>query len=90
MLEAMAMAKPILMTKSGSLHINPGERGYGMLINPNDPSDWAFSMNKLQNNHTLCEKMGKEGRRIVETEFTIGSFNDSIIKFLINILKINR
>ena len=36
MLEAMAMRKPVLMTRSGCLHINPETDGFGIQIKPRD------------------------------------------------------
>ncbi|MDC0548103.1 glycosyltransferase [Opitutales bacterium] len=87
MLEAMAMAKPILMTKSGSLHINPEQRGFGLLVNPKDPVDWASSMSKLLKDYNNYKRIGMVGREIAESEFSLETFNNTIINFLKNCLK---
>ena len=34
MLEGMAMRKPVIMTRSGCLHIDPASRNFGMLVEP--------------------------------------------------------
>jgi glycosyltransferase involved in cell wall biosynthesis len=82
MLEAMAMAKPVLMTRSGSLHINPEQRGFGKLVNPKDSGDWRSAMISILNNREDYIKKGKEGRRIAQNEFSIKNFNKQLIKFL--------
>jgi glycosyltransferase involved in cell wall biosynthesis len=82
MLEAMAMAKPVLMTRSGSLHINPEQRGFGKLVNPKDSGDWRSAMISILNNSEDYIKKGKEGRRIAQNEFSIKNFNKQLIKFL--------
>ena len=87
MLEAMAMAKPVLMTRSGSLHINPEQRGFGKLVNPKDSRDWQSSMIKILNNRQDYIKKGKEGRKIAEKEFSIENFNIRLIDFLESLIK---
>ena len=47
MLEAMAMRKPVLMTSSGSLHINPEIDGFGIQIKPRDGQGWSNAMNHI-------------------------------------------
>ena len=51
MLEAMAMSKPVLMTSSGCLHINPETDAFGMQIKPRDVQGWAHAMHHLQEDH---------------------------------------
>jgi glycosyltransferase involved in cell wall biosynthesis len=87
MLEAMAMKKPVLMTRSGALHINPETGGFGMHLKPKDTEGWSEAMNSLLKNHNKASVMGKKGRKIVENDFTIERFNQNVIGSINNILK---
>jgi glycosyltransferase involved in cell wall biosynthesis len=82
MLEAMAMRKPVLMTQSGCLHINPEADGFGIQIKPRDAQGWAHSMNHLLQNHEKALEMGNRGRAIVERDFTIDRFNKDVLRFI--------
>ena len=55
MLEAMAMRKPVLMTRSGCLHIDPESGGFGKLIEPKITKDGQVSMNDLIENKEVAQ-----------------------------------
>ena len=82
LLEAMAMRKPVIMTKSGCLHINPADRKCGLLVPPNSPEDWAFAMNEVSTNQNLREELGNNGRKIAEEEFSPIIFDSAVEDFL--------
>jgi len=86
MLEAMAMRKPVLMTRSGCLHTNPEADCFGMQINAGDPEGWTQAMNHLHQNDRKVLEMGNRGRRIVEKDFTIERFNQDVLRFVQTIL----
>jgi len=86
MLEAMAMRKPVLMTQSGCLHINPEADGFGIQIKPRDARCWADAMNHLQEDHEKALELGNRGREIVERDFTIERFNNDVLRFIDTIL----
>jgi len=87
MLEGMAMAKPVLMTRSGCLHIDPKSRNFGMLIEPQDSQGWSDSMNRIIDDKVFANSCGEKGRKIVENEFTIERFNNDIASFISEVLK---
>ena len=82
MLEAMAMRKPVLMTRSGCLHIDPESGGFGKLIEPKDSKGWASAMNELVDNRERTQTLGENGRRISETNFSIERFNRDVVSFI--------
>ena len=88
-LEAMAMGKPVLMTKSGCLHINPEAGGFGIQIKPRDAQGWTLAMNHLHEDHEKALEMGNRGREIVERDFTIERFNQNVLQFIRTILNKN-
>jgi len=86
MLEAMAMRKPVLMTKSGCLHINPEIDGFGMQVKPQDAQDWTTAMNIFVQDHEKVLAMGDRGREIVVRDFTIERFNKDVLGFIKTII----
>ena len=91
MLEAMAMRKPVLMTRSGCLHINPEKDEFGIQIKPRDALGWTHAMNHLYKDHEKATEMGNRGREIVERDFTIERFNQDVLKFIeTNMLKLKQ
>ena len=87
MLEGMAMQKPVLMTKSGCLHVNPETREFGKLIPPKSSSEWSSSMNELIKEPDLAKYFGKNGRELVESEFTKERFDESVLSFFNSLSK---
>ena len=87
MLESMAMGKPVLMTRSGCLHINPKIGNFGKIIEPQDFKGWRNSMNEFIDNPTLTRELGKNGRKLAEQEFSIDKFDQSIKSFISNFLE---
>ena len=86
MLEAMAMRKPVIMTRSGSLHINPKDQNFGFLVEPEDTDGWTHTMEEVLNNPVQNMRMGSEARRIAENDFSIETFEQELLGFLREIL----
>jgi glycosyltransferase involved in cell wall biosynthesis len=86
MLEAMAMRKPVLMTRSGCLHIDPESGDFGRLISPKDSNGWKESMNELLHNDAKVQEYGMNGRMVAERDFTIERFDREVVQFLKDIL----
>ena len=80
------MRKPVLMTRSGCLHIDPESRKFGTLIEPQDSKGWADAMNRILNDENFVRECGENGRRIAEEEFSIERFNRDVSSFIGEIL----
>ncbi len=87
MLESMAMRKPVLMTRSGCLHIDPESGGFGKLIEPQDSQGWTDAMNCILKDEELANTFGEKGRRMVEKGFTIERFNRDVLNFLQEVIE---
>jgi glycosyltransferase involved in cell wall biosynthesis len=70
-LEAMATGKPVVATEVGGNHelINPDENGF--LVPPADPAALAKKIIILAENRELRERLGRNGRAMVETKFSL-------------------
>ena len=89
MLEGMAMRKPVIMTRSGCLHIDPASRNFGILVEPGDSNGWSNAMNQILNDESFASKCGENGRKIAEDEFSIERFNRDVISFINEVIEIN-
>ena len=86
MLEAMAMAKPVLMTLSGCLHINPGGQEFGLSVEPEEPSKWTQAMTQILDNPDQAKSLGKTGRKIATEELSVPDFDRKVVDFIHEII----
>tara|TARA_B100001115_G_C15841156_1_gene421834 strand:- start:1966 stop:3051 length:1086 start_codon:yes stop_codon:yes gene_type:complete len=82
LLEGMAMSKPVLMTKSGCLGLDPENEGCGLWIRPKDIEGWRSKMNLLIEKPNLAAKMGDTGRKVTERNFSPARFDADVVNFL--------
>ena len=86
MLEGMAMAKPVLMTSSGCLHINPGDHEFGVSIQPEKASAWTSAMKQILDNPDQAKRFGKNGRKIAAEELSVSVFDRKVVDFIHEII----
>jgi glycosyltransferase involved in cell wall biosynthesis len=68
-IEAMACGKPVVAADSGGAREIVLSEQTGILVPPNDPGALAKALVRLAANETLCQSMGRAGRRRAETLF---------------------
>jgi glycosyltransferase involved in cell wall biosynthesis len=77
--EAMALSKPVVATNVIGCRDMVKDNS-GILTKPYDSRNLADSLLKLLSNKEIAGKMGKKGRKIVESQFTLEKQIESIIK----------
>jgi len=70
-LEAMASSLPVVSTNVGGAQEEIADNETGFLIPPNDPKSLAEKLSVLINDHRLRKRMGRNGRKRVESLFSI-------------------
>ncbi len=81
-LEYLAMKKPVIVTEIPA-HIRIFHEGKcGVLVKNNSPKELAKAIEFLYNNKNLWGKMGKNGRRIVENNYTWDKKADEFLAFI--------
>ena len=85
-LEAMAMGKPVLITRTGCLDIDIEKEGVGIYINPNDSHDWVSKLKMLNKNPKLSYKMGTKGIELVQNYYNIEDYNTRVQAFINEVL----
>ena len=83
------MRKPVIMTRSGCLHLDPASRNFGMLVEPGDSQGWSDSMNRILIDSNLALRFGENARKIAENEFSIGKFNRDVVSFINEVSELN-
>ncbi len=80
-LEAMASGKPVVCTRlpTGVSYVNEHERT-GLVVSPRSPGAIAEAVRQLLNDERLRARLGAEGRRRVETQFSIDVITTALVK----------
>lgn len=78
-LEAMAHAKPIVAARIGGIPelVRDGETGF--LFNPTSRQELSSCIRLLLDNSDLRRKLGREARRIVETQYSLTRHGASLL-----------
>jgi L-malate glycosyltransferase len=72
-LEAMAAAKPVVVTAVGELPLLVKEGETGRLSPPQDPPAFAAALLELLSDEALAIRMGASGRQLVEQQYSLAS-----------------
>lgn len=70
-LEALAMSKPVVTTRVGGIPELVKNMDTGLLVHPNAPSEIGNAILELNHNEGLRKRLGENGRRLVEREFSL-------------------
>ena len=84
--EAMAAEKPVVITKGVGISKEVETAGAGLVINK-DEKQLAEAILKILENPELAQKMGKNGKKLVETEFSSEKVTENWIKEYKNLIK---
>jgi glycosyltransferase involved in cell wall biosynthesis len=78
LLEAMAAAKPVVITRAGGMPelVRHGETG--LVVRPGDPEALAEALTDLVEDAGRRRAMGAAGRRLAESEFSLETMVDAI------------
>jgi len=82
-LEVMAMARPIIMTRTGALptEIDVEKTGCGIFVPPEDSEALAEAIAVLGSDPKRAEVMGQKGRALVENYYNIDRYARDLHKF---------
>jgi len=88
-IEAMALAKPVIVTNIWALNELVHNRVNGLLVEPKDTNDLANAIGELLNDKELCEKVALNGAEMVKREFSILQMAQRVDKLYQQILKVS-
>lgn len=82
-LEAMALARPVIVTRTGALpgEIDVEQAGCGLFVPPNDPAALAAAIQYIAADPARAAAMGQAGRRLCEARYNIGRYARDLHEF---------
>ncbi|MBI5740619.1 MAG: glycosyltransferase family 4 protein [Nitrospirae bacterium] len=86
-LQAMAMERPVVASDAGAVREIVIDGKTGFLIEPENPEQIARKVCELYYDPELRTKFGKEGRRLVEQNYSVGPMLDKIESLYERLLK---
>jgi glycosyltransferase involved in cell wall biosynthesis len=85
LLEAMAHAKPVLMTKNPYIDIDIEAQGCGKWIEPNSPDSWKEGIEYTLEDNERALAMGRRGRELVDSIYNIKNFGQFIAAEIVDV-----
>jgi glycosyltransferase involved in cell wall biosynthesis len=82
LLEAMAMAKAVVMTRNNDVGIDIEKEGIGFFVKPGHRRGWKQTIDILLKDPEMTKKMGAKARSLAETRFNLGIFSRKLNKIL--------
>jgi Glycosyl transferases group 1 len=81
--EVLAMARPIIMTRTGALpsEIDIEKEGCGIFVPPENPDALAEAIDFLADHPEKAEAMGQKGRKLAERYYNIERYARDLHKF---------
>ena len=83
LLEAMAMGRPVIVTKTGALptEIDVEKAGIGLFVPPEDPAALALAIDSLANDLPRAEAMGMGGRKLIDDYYNMERYAQALSVF---------
>jgi glycosyltransferase involved in cell wall biosynthesis len=79
-IEAMALAKPVVATSVGGLTEQISNEDNGLLVRPGSAEDLASALLRLLGDPDLARSMGNRGRRIAEERYRAETATGRIVE----------
>jgi glycosyltransferase involved in cell wall biosynthesis len=76
--DALALGKPIVMTRSPAMAVDPAAVGCGFTVEPGDVEGWRAALLRLGHDPALRAEMGARGRAFAEREHNADAFRAAI------------
>jgi glycosyltransferase involved in cell wall biosynthesis len=76
--DAMALAKPVVMTRSPYFDFDIEEEGFGIWVDPGDVDGFARALDRLASDPEEAAAMGRNGRRFAEEHWNYELFCDEL------------
>ncbi|MBW4691934.1 MAG: glycosyltransferase family 4 protein [Lyngbya sp. HA4199-MV5] len=87
LLDAMAVGKPVIMTRNLHIELDIETEGIGLWVEPGDVQGWQQAIAYLLANPEEAEAMGDRGHRLCETKYNLDTFTTSLARTLKGVVK---
>ncbi len=86
LLDAMALGRPVIMTRNPLIDIDIEAEGIGLWVEPGDVEGWRTSLLELAADQDRRREMGRRARALAEKRCNIGIFTDQLASVLTDAL----
>jgi len=84
LLDAMAVGKPIVMTRNPAIDIDIEKEGFGIWVEPGDVLGWRKAIMYFVENPDQAKVMGQKGRDLCERMYNIDLFSEKLFHIIRN------
>jgi glycosyltransferase involved in cell wall biosynthesis len=82
LLDALALARPVIMTRNAFVNIDVEAEGIGLWVEPGDVEGWRRAIRELAFDAPRCREMGGRARALAERRYNIRNFNAQLAEAL--------
>ncbi len=86
LLDAMAVGKPVIMTRNQHIDLDIEKAGIGIWVEPGDVQGWQHAIAYLLANPEEASAMGDRARRLCEQKYNLDVFTDTLARTLKSVL----
>jgi hypothetical protein len=79
LMDALALGKPVIMTRNQLIDIEIEAEGIGLWVEPNDIEGWKRAIQFFEDHETEALVMGQRARRLMETKFNSDIFANQVM-----------
>jgi glycosyltransferase involved in cell wall biosynthesis len=76
LIEALAMGRPVIVTRTGAIpaELDVEQAGCGVHVEPSDPHALVRAIDRIATDPRAAAEMGANGRRLCERRYNMGRF----------------
>ncbi|MEA2125708.1 MAG: hypothetical protein QOI80_2490 [Solirubrobacteraceae bacterium] len=78
--DALALGKPIVVTRTDAIDFDPDRVGCGVSVAPHDVAGWRDALTRLAGDPGLRAEMGRRGREFAEAGYNAEAFGAVIVE----------
>jgi glycosyltransferase involved in cell wall biosynthesis len=86
LLDAMAVGKPVIMTRNKHIDLDLEKEGIGLWVEPGDLTGWQQAIAYLLAHPDEAAAMGARGRYLCETKYNLDIFTNTLARTLKSVL----
>jgi glycosyltransferase involved in cell wall biosynthesis len=80
LMDALALGRPVIMTRNRYVDIDIEALGFGLWIEPGDVLGWRLAISTLLENPALALEMGEKAAELGKQRFTIQRFSEDLAR----------
>lgn len=80
--DAMAMAKPVIMTRNPGIDVDIEKEGIGIWVKAGDSKGWRKAITYLLENPKIASQMGERSRSLCEKKYNLDRFSFDLANIL--------